>query len=388
MTIMHPFFSTHRKIGILGGGQLGKMLALAAAPWDLHLKILDPSADAPARHFVKEFQVGDFRDYDTVLQFGSDCEVLTIEIEDVNTDALCALQQQGKKIFPQPEIIEIFQDKTLQKKFYSENHFPTSPYLTFGDKQQLLEYLTSDNGTFPKVWKAARGGFDGRGVAKLRSLADTAGLQDSACILEEHVDIWAETAVIVHRNAQGQVVSQPMVQMEFHPEAHFVELVFAPSVLDHSTELKCMDIATRLVEKLNLVGTLAVEFFITPNREILINEAAPRVHNSGHLTIEAVASSQFEQHIRAITGLHPGANHLLFHAAMLNLTGHPKYEGSVLYEGAERILSMPMVFMHLYGKPRTKPYRKMGHITAIGDDVHLLIAKIKSIKDLINVISY
>lgn len=385
---MNSFFSTDRKIGILGGGQLGKMLALAAAPWDLHLKILDPSADAPARHFVKEFQVGDFRDYDTVLQFGSDCEVLTIEIEDVNTDALCALQQQGKKIFPQPEIIEIFQDKTLQKKFYSENHFPTSPYLTFGDKQQLLEYLTSDNGTFPKVWKAAKGGFDGRGVAKLRSLADTAGLQDSACILEEHIDIMAETAVIVHRNEKGKTICQPMVQMEFNPDAHFVELVYAPSMVDFSIELKCIDIATRLAETLKIVGTLAVEFFITQGKEVLINEAAPRVHNSGHLTIEAVPSSQFEQHIRAISGLPPGPTHLLHHAAMLNLTGHPKFEGNVYYQGAEELMARPMVYLHLYGKSTTKPHRKMGHITTIGKDVRKLITLLKELKEQFNVISF
>lgn len=384
---MQSFFSTDRKIGILGGGQLGKMLALAAAPWDFYLKVLDPSSDAPARYYVKEFVTGDFRDYTTVMNFGSDCDVISIEIEDINIQALYDLQRLGKKIYPQPRIIEIFQDKQRQKSFYTAHHIPTSSYKEFGDKKHLAEFLTSHQMSYPLVWKAARGGFDGRGVAMIHSVTDIDRLPDGACILEEYIEIMAETAVVVHRSEQGEVVCQPVVQMEFHPKAHFVELIYTPSMLDSSIKLRCLDIARLLADTLQLVGTLAVEFFVTRDHQVLINEAAPRVHNSGHLTIEAVPSSQFEQHLRAITGLPLGDSQPMHHAVMLNLTGHSDFEGKVYYQGAESVLKIPSAFLHLYGKSITKPYRKMGHITLIGDDVAQLLTHAHEIKDLLNVIS-
>ncbi|MFN4299671.1 MAG: 5-(carboxyamino)imidazole ribonucleotide synthase [Thermaurantimonas sp.] len=384
---MNSFFSTDRKIGILGGGQLGKMLALAAAPWDFYLKVLDPSGDAPARHYVKEFVQGDFRDYHTVLDFGRDCDILTIEIEDVNTHALYDLQRQGKKIYPQPDIIEIFQDKQRQKQFYTDHHLPTPLYHEFRDRQSLLQHLEQTRVEFPIIWKAARGGFDGRGVRKLHAPADALLLPDVPCILEECIDILAETAVVVHRSAAGQIACQPVVQMEFHPTAHFVELVFAPTSLGSDIEEQCIGLATRLASELDLVGTLAVEFFITTDQRVLINEAAPRVHNSGHLTIEATAASQFEQHLRAIAGLPLGDTTLLHHAVMLNLTGHPDHQGPVHYAGADRVLAMPRVYLHLYGKSTTKPHRKMGHITAIGSHIDELLLQIQTIKNTIHVIS-
>ncbi|GCD78103.1 N5-carboxyaminoimidazole ribonucleotide synthase [Thermaurantimonas aggregans] len=384
---MNSYFSTQNKIGILGGGQLGKMLALAAAPWDLYLKVLDPAPDAPCQHYVKEFVFGDFRDYQTVLNFGLDCEVITIEIEDVNTQALYELEKLRKKVYPQPGIIEIFQDKQRQKQFYIKHELPTPYYREFSSKKELLNFLKQSNAQYPLIWKAARGGFDGRGVRKLHSLDEAQQMPDTPCIVEELIDIRAETAVIVHRSASGQIACQPVVQMEFHPMAHFVELVYVPTRLSIDIERQCFELAMKLAGELNLVGTLAVEFFVTTDQRVLINEAAPRVHNSGHLTIEATASSQFEQHLRAITGLPLGDTSLLHPAVMFNLTGHPDHQGPVHYAGAEHVLSMPQTYFHLYGKSTTKPYRKMGHITAIGSDINELLSQIQKIKNTIHVIS-
>lgn len=384
---MNSYFSTRHKIGILGGGQLGKMLALAAAPWDVYLKVLDPAPDAPCQYYVKEFVSGDFRDYHTVLDFGRDCDVITIEIEDVNTQALYELQTQGIKVYPQPAVIEIFQDKQRQKHFYTRHKLPTPLYQEFPGKKELTDFLEQSDAHYPLVWKAARGGFDGRGVRKLHSPDDVQQVPDTPCIIEELIDIRTEAAVVVHRSATGQTACQPVVQMEFHPTAHFVELVYTPTRLSADIEKQCISLAARLAEELDLVGTLAVEFFVTTDHRVLINEAAPRVHNSGHLTIEATASSQFEQHLRAIAGWPLGDTTLLHHAVMLNLTGHPDYQGPVHYAGAEQILSLPGVYLHLYGKTTTKPYRKMGHITAIGSDINDLLSQIQHIKNTIHVIS-
>lgn len=384
---MDSFFSSNRKIGILGGGQLGKMLALKAAQWDFSLKVLDPSADAPAAHVVKEFCRGDFRDFDTVMDFGKDCSVITIEIEDVNTDALRQLASKGIKVYPQPGLIELFKNKQEQKKFYQKNQFPTAPFTICERISDVMALNDSGKLSFPLVWKAAIGGYDGRGVMKLSSSGDLSKLPDIPCILESHIELKTEVAVIVHRNEIGELVCQPLVEMSFHPEAHFVEMVFTPSHIDFGLQLKCINIATELAEKLSLVGTLAIEFFITASDEVYINEAAPRVHNSGHLTIEATPSSQFEQHLRAIAGLPLGASHLISPACMINLTGAPGYIGPVKYEGADEVLSIPNTWLHLYGKSVTRPHRKMGHITTIDKTLELVLEKAVEIKKMIKVIS-
>lgn len=384
---MSSFFSSGRKIGILGGGQLGKMLALQAAQWDYYIKVLDPSENAPAAHLVKEFCKGDFRDFDTVMHFGKDCSVLTIEIEDVNTDALRQLSNSGVLVYPQPDIIEMFKNKQKQKNFYLENYFPTAPFINCDGKDEILSLIASNRLSFPLIWKAATGGFDGRGVMKLSSPEDITRLPDIPCVLEDLIDLKTEIAVIVHRSNNGELVCQPLVEMLFHPEAHYVEVVFAPSKIDFTLELKCIRLATELAEKISLVGTLAVEFFITTSNDVYINEAAPRVHNSGHLTIEATPTSQFEQHLRAITGMPLGESHLISPACMINLTGAPGYSGPVKLKGAEQILGIPNTWLHLYGKSLTRPYRKMGHITTMDSTLDLVLEKAQKIKQSVKVIS-
>lgn len=376
-------FDSQLKLGILGGGQLGRMLLQAAVDFDLHVRVLDPDPDAPCRWIAPEFVQGSFRDFDTVYAFGQGCDLITIEIESVNLEALKRLRDEGKRVFPQPEVIEIIQDKRTQKQFYAQHGLPTAEFVLTDTQADVAAQV----GFLPAFNKLGKGGYDGRGVQRLNGPADLHLAFAEPSLLEKAIDFEKEIAVIVARNTQGQVVSFPTVEMVFHPEQNLVEYLFAPAEISEDLDAQAKQIATLTAEKLGIVGLLAVEMFVTRQGQVLINEVAPRPHNSGHHSIRANSTSQFEQHLRAILGLPLGDTHAYAPAAMVNLLGEEGFEGEAHYAGMDTLLAMPGVHPFLYGKKFTKPYRKMGHVTVMDTDVASLKSKVQQVKQSIKVIS-
>lgn len=366
---MANFYGKNFKLGILGGGQLGRMFIQEAINYDVRIHVLDPAADAPCAEIAHHFTCGNFNDYDTVMAFGKDKDIVTIEIEHVNVDALKSLQASGVKVFPQPEVLEIIKDKGTQKTFYTENNIPTAPYFLVKNKEEAAAHL--DRGPF--MQKLRTGGYDGKGVTPLRHESDLTNAFDAPSVLESFVDFEKEIAVMVARNEQGEIRSFPAVEMEFNPEANLVELLFSPANISIELEKQAEEIARTVAAKIGIVGVLAVEMFVTKDGKILVNEIAPRPHNSGHHTIEGNITSQYEQHLRAICGMPLGATDIIRPAAMINILGEKGFSGPAQYQGLDDVLHMPGVFIHLYGKTETKPFRKMGHATIIAEDV--LVAK-------------
>ncbi|QIP16446.1 5-(carboxyamino)imidazole ribonucleotide synthase [Spirosoma aureum] len=374
-------------IGILGGGQLGLMLLQAAIDWNLRVHILDPDAEAPCRNLCTQFTQGLLTDYDTVYQFGQSVDVLTIEIERVNVDALEALEREGKKVFPQPSVIRIIQDKRLQKQFYHKHNLPTADFILTENRADvaLLEIHQPD--FFPAFHKLGRDGYDGRGVQRITSVTDVGKAFDAPGVLEKAVDFEKELAVIVSRNERGEVQTFPTVEMVFHPELNLVEYLFAPAEVSESINQQAQDIARRTAEAFGIVGLLAVELFLDKSGNVLINEVAPRPHNSGHHTIRANVTSQFEQHWRAILNYPLGDTTSYQPAAMVNLLGEDGFTGPAIYEGLEDLLTMSGVFPFFYGKAITKPFRKMGHVTVMDDSLAVLREKVAEVKAGIRVVS-
>lgn len=366
---MKSFFASDQVLGVLGAGQLGKMLATAAAPWDMNLHMLDPTADAPAAHLCTKFVQGDFRDKQTVLDFGAECDLITIEIEQVNVEALEELAAAGKIVHPAPRALRIIQDKGLQKQFFSEQGLPSSPFELFAGP----EAVRAADLTFPCVQKVRTEGYDGRGVKMLRSQADLADLLSGPCLVEDAVDVATEIAVIAVRNASGQVVSFDPVEMSFHPEANLVEFLAAPARISAALAAGAKVLAEKTMVAFDLCGVLAVEMFVNREGEILLNEVAPRPHNSGHHSIEACVSSQYQQHLRAILDLPLGDCALRQPAVMINILGEAGKSGPVVYEGVEAVLNTPGAHLHLYGKHHTRPFRKMGHLTVCHDNLESAI---------------
>jgi 5-(carboxyamino)imidazole ribonucleotide synthase len=367
------------KIGILGGGQLGRMLLQAASNWDLEIHVLDPDANASCATFTPYFTQGSFMDFDTVYNFGKNLEVITIEIEAVNTEALKKLESEGKKVYPQPHIIETIQNKRTQKAFYKEKGIPTSDFILIENKsevQQNLDFL-------PAFQKLGTGGYDGRGVQLLNSEADLDKAFDAPSLLEKAINIDKELAVMIARNAHGEVAIFPTVEMVFDPELNLVDYLLAPARLSDSQSQEAENLALQLVEAWNLVGILAVELFLTQSGEIIVNEVAPRPHNSGHHTIEANYTSQFEQYLRAILDLPLGNTALRCPAAMVNVLGMPDYVGEAYYDGFTELISEDNIYLHLYGKKISKPGRKMGHITLLNEDREALPQKVAWAKETI-----
>jgi 5-(carboxyamino)imidazole ribonucleotide synthase len=372
-------FSSKQTLAILGGGQLGKMMLVKCRQWDVFTKVLDPSSTAPARLLADEFIVGDLMDYQTVVDFGQQADVVTIEIENVNIEALYTLEKQGKKVYPKPATLEIIQSKVRQKQFYADNQFPTSPHKMFTHKPDWKDIET------PCIWKASRFGYDGFGVKKIETLSDWESIPDVPCILEDCVSIAKEIAIIVSRNDKGECVSYRPVEMEFHPEANQVEFVFTPSTLNEKQLADSQKLAEQVAHGLEHVGLLAVELFLNDEGTLLINEVAPRPHNSGHLTIEAAMTSQFEQHLRTILGLPFGDCQFFHDAIMINLVGAKDFQGPVLYEGMDDLLNISGLHVHLYGKAETRPMRKMGHITLVGSEIEILRQTAKQLKQRVTV---
>jgi 5-(carboxyamino)imidazole ribonucleotide synthase len=370
-------------IGLLGGGQLGRMLLQAAIDLDLQIACLDPDAEASCHSLTPNFQRGSFQDYETVYRFGQAYDVISIEIEHVNIDALKQLESEGKKVYPQPHILQMIQDKRLQKQFFKDHGFPTADFVLTDNQASLSQHIDF----LPAFHKLGKGGYDGKGVQYIADGASVSKGFDAPGLLEKAVDFEKELAVIVARNPQGETAVFPAVEMVFHPEQNLVEFLFSPADISANIEKQAEKIAVDLINKLELVGVLAVEMFLTKNGQVLINEIAPRPHNSGHQTIRGNESSQYEQHLRAITGLPLGSTKSFGYAGMLNLLGSEGFTGPAKYEGLAHILAIPGVFPFLYGKKITKPFRKMGHITILGDSKDAIIEKANQVKNLIRVIS-
>ena len=381
------YFSSDFKLGILGGGQLGKMLLYETRKFDIYTKVLDASSEAPCRISCNEFVQGSLMDYDTVMTFGKNVDVLTIEIENVNIDALEQLEDDGIKVYPTPRALRIIQNKAKQKLFYIDNNIPTAPFSRFAYTSEIKESLANGGLNLPFVWKAAQFGYDGQGVRIIRNLADLQGLPNVECIAENLVPFKNELAVIVARNVKGDEITYPVVEMEFHPEANQVEYVLCPARIDSAVAEKARNIAIGLAEKLGHVGLLAVEMFQTKEDEILVNEVAPRPHNSGHYSIEASYTNQFEQHLRAILDLPLGKTDSKLAGVMVNLVGEDPYQGPVHYENIDKILKLQGVTPHIYGKRETRPFRKMGHVTIVDQDITKAREVAQEVKKTIKVIS-
>ena len=383
------YFSSEFKLGILGGGQLGKMLLAETRKFDIQTYVLDPSKEAPSQFGANNFFIGDLMDFDTVYDFGKKVDLLTIEIENVNLDALDKLEAEGLKVFPSPKTLRLIQNKGNQKDFYVANNIPTSPHQRFENIQNLKSKIVNQQSKIqlPCVWKAARFGYDGNGVKILRQAHDLELLPDVECLIEELVPFKNELAVIVARSASGEVKTYPVVEMEFHPEANQVEYVICPARIDEKVAQKATEVALKVSENFNHVGLLAVEMFQTHDDEILVNEVAPRPHNSGHYSIEASYTSQFENHLRAILNLPLGNTESKVAGIMVNLVGAEGYSGNVIYENIEKIMAIDGVTPHIYGKRETRPFRKMGHVTIVNEDMNEARRIAEEVKNTIRVIS-
>lgn len=381
------YFSSDFKLGILGGGQLGKMLLADTRKFDIQTLVLDPSAEAPSQFGCNAFYKGSLMDFDTVYQFGKMVNLLTIEIENVNLDALDKLEEEGLAVFPSPKTLRLIQNKGKQKDFYVENNIPTSKHLRFVDLNDLKKSLEKEELEFPFVWKSAQFGYDGNGVKVCRSAIDLVKLPDVECIAEDMIPFKNELAVIVARSVSGEVKTYPVVEMEFHPEANQVEYVICPARIDEKVAQKAIDVALKVSESFNHVGLLAVEMFQTEDDEILVNEVAPRPHNSGHYSIEASYTSQFENHLRAVLNLPLGNTSSKVAGIMVNLVGEEGFEGQVLYENIEKIMAIDGVTPHIYGKRQTRAFRKMGHVTIVNENMVEARKIAEEVKNSIRVIS-
>ena len=377
---MQQYISSNLSIGILGGGQLGKMLTDVTRKWDIRSHILDANAGAPAKNSCYRFVQGDLMDYETVLNFGREVDVLTIEIEHVNIDALYELEKAGVLVYPKPTTLDIIQNKQTQKAFFVAQKLPTAPFISCENKKELLAHVSKGSFTFPFIWKAARFGYDGFGVKKIDDKAAIDALPDNPCIIEALVPIKQEIAIIAARSPDGEIALYPPVGMAFHPEANQVEYVYFPANISKEMAKKAHEITHKLVRAWGHIGLLAVEFFVDNENNLLINEVAPRPHNSGHLTIEGANTSQFEQHIRAILNAPLGKTRFDQPAIMANVVGPQELIGTFVYEGVDHILNTPKAALHIYGKKTTKPQRKMGHITLTGADLNVIFKEIKDLK--------
>jgi 5-(carboxyamino)imidazole ribonucleotide synthase len=381
------YFSSKHKLGILGGGQLGKMMLYNTRKFDINTSVLDPNNEAPSRLACNHFVQGDLMDFETVFNFGKKVDTLTIEIENVNVEALKALEKEGVKVYPDSNTLATIQNKAEQKRFYIKHQLPTAAFKAYNNKSTLEKAVSENVQSLPFVWKSARFGYDGNGVKIIRKHSDLDQLPNGECIAEDLIPFKNELAVIVARNPKGEIKSYPVVEMEFHPEANQVEYVLCPARIPESVAKKATDVALKTAAAFQHVGLLAVEMFLTQNDNILINEVAPRPHNSGHQTIEASQTSQFEQHLRAILNLPLGSTKNKACGVMVNLVGAEGHQGAVVYKNIEAIMALEGVTPHIYGKKMTRPFRKMGHVTIVNSSIEKARKIAQKVKESINVIS-
>ncbi|MGV6829865.1 MAG: 5-(carboxyamino)imidazole ribonucleotide synthase [Flavobacteriales bacterium] len=384
---MTHYFSSEFTLGILGGGQLGKMLLYETRKYDITTHVLDPSNEAPCKIACNVFTQGDLMDFDTVYNFGKKVDVLTFEIEHVNIEALKKLEQEGIKVYPSPKTLLTINNKVTQKLFYKNNNLPTSSFQIFETKDALQKAVSNKTIKLPFVWKQSTGGYDGMGVKVIRTAKDLDQIPNTQCICEDLINFKNELAVIVAQNPKGEITTYPVVEMEFHPEANQVEYVICPARIDEKIAEKARNLALKVSKTYKHVGLMAVEMFQTKDNEILINEVAPRPHNSGHYSIEGSFTNQFEQHLRAILNLPLGITKSKIAAIMVNLVGAEHQTGNVVYKNIEHILALEGVTPHIYGKKQTRPYRKMGHVTIVNEDLKIARAIAEEVKKIIQVIS-
>ena len=377
------FYGNHMRIGVLGGGQLGRMLIQSAISYDARIEVMENSDDAPCSSIASKYVKGDITNFDDVLKFGTDKHVLTVEIENVNIEALEELERKGVKVFPQPSVLKIIKDKGLQKKFYADNNIPTAEFRLTENTQDAIQ-----NADFlPFFQKLRTGGYDGKGVRKVTSVEDLKDGFDGPTVLEKFVDFQKELSVIVARNESGEIVTYPLVECEFSPELNLVEFLFSPADVSAELESRASELGKSIIEKLDMVGILAVELFLTKDGQLLVNEIAPRPHNSGHHTIECNYTSQFEQHLRSITNQSLGNTEIITPGVMINLLGAENYEGNAIYSGMNKYMGEKGVYFHIYGKSTTKPHRKMGHVTVTNNSLDKAKKIAREIKEQVNVIS-
>lgn len=380
---MKKTFYGNLKVGILGGGQLGRMWIQNALNYNVTCAVIDPDANAPCKNICDDFTVGDITDFDTVYKFGQTVDLITIEIEKVNVEALEKLATEGKLVYPQPSIIKMIRDKGVQKQWMKDHGIPTSDFQLIENKEALEELIWG----LPYVQKLRKDGYDGKGVQIMRTKDDFAHAFEAPSLVERLVDFEKEIAVIVARNENGETKTFPLVEMDFHPTANLVEFLVSPAKVSEYTAMKAENIAVKIAEELELVGLLAVEMFLTKSGEILVNEMAPRPHNSGHQTIEGNISSQFEQHLRAIFNQPLGNTDAKNHSVMINILGEDGHTGDAVYQGMEEVLNLPGVYVHLYGKKITKPFRKMGHVTVVDENREVAISRARMVKEILKVVT-
>lgn len=385
---MERLVTSNLKLGIIAGGQLGKMLIQEASKWDIISYVMDADENCPAASIATHYIKGSNTDFESVYNFGKKVDVLTFEIENVNIDALKKLKSEGHKIIPDPDILELIQDKGLQKEFYYKNGIPTADFKLFKTKEDIESGINNDKIKFPFVQKLRKGGYDGRGVAVINNKDELKNLLQGSSVIEDKVKIEKEISVIVARNKKGEIKTFPVVEMLFDPKANLVDKLICPSSISIEQSEKAKAYASDIIELLNMEGLLAIEFFIDSNGDIIVNEMAPRPHNSGHHTIESIITSQFEQHLRAIQNLPLGSTRLKLPSVMLNILGSENYEGNVIYEGLTESMAIEGVKIHLYGKKITRPYRKMGHITILASSLECALKKAEKVKELIKVKSW
>ena len=376
-------FNKNITVGILGGGQLGKMTLDVANKWGLKVNILDSDINCPSSKLCNNFISGDLMDYNSVMNFGSDVDIITIEIENVNVEALKDLEKKGKTVFPQPRIIETIQDKSLQKKFYLENEIPTSSFQIFKNINELKSFISFNKVSFPFIWKASKMGYDGFGVKKVTNIEEVEKLKDCHCIIEELVDIKKELAVMVVSSKSGEIKNYHTVEMEFNKNSNQVEYILSPANISKKLSLEAENLAVDLAKKFQIVGLLAVEMFLNSEDKILVNEVAPRPHNSYHFSIEGSHTSQFEQLLRSILDIPLGSTKTIQNSVMVNLVGEDGYSGPAIYNDFDQIIGLEGVNPHIYGKFETRPNRKMGHVTILNRDLNKAIEIAKKIKNTV-----
>jgi 5-(carboxyamino)imidazole ribonucleotide synthase len=384
---MTHYFSSDFKLGILGGGQLGKMMLYDTRKFDIQTYVLDSNPEAPSKIACNYFETGDLMDYDRVMEFGKQVDVLTFEIESVNAKALEDLEASGVKVYPSAATLNKIQNKSVQKEFYKANQIPTADFMIYSSINALKKDVSEGKLKFPFVWKSSTGGYDGKGVSVIKSKKNLEALPDGECLAEELVIFKTEIAVIVARNVSGNIKTYPVVEMEFHPEANQVEYVLCPARIEPSIAEKARNLAQMVSNSFEHVGLLAIEMFLTQDDDIIVNEVAPRPHNSGHFSIEGSYTNQFEQHLRAILDLPLGETSSKTNSVMVNLVGDVNHTGDVVYQGIETIMDMPGVTPHIYGKKQTRPFRKMGHVNIIHTDIKEARKIAEHVKSTIKVIS-
>jgi len=375
------------KLGIIAGGQLGKMLVLAANNLDIKTHVLDPSKICPAHGVCTELVRGDYTQFDDVLKFGRTVDMITLEIENVNVEALKQLKSEGKNVYPDPEILATIQDKGLQNQFLDEHKFPTSPFALYNSTREIENALTRGSISLPFILKTRHSGYDGKGVALIKSRKDLIKLPSTQLVVEEIISIKKELSIIIARNTSKVVKTYPPVEMAFNAQANLVEQIICPAKLSKNLRIEASALALSIIAKLDYVGIMAVEMFLDHDDKLWINELAPRTHNSGHHTIESSITSQYEQQLRAILNLPLGSTQLKLPAVMINILGGQGHSGEVKYQGLTKSMAIEGVKIHIYGKKETRPFRKMGHVTVLDSTIDNAMSKAKKVNELIKVTS-